>query len=97
VALRLAQKAQDARSASVALGSMLGAPSRFRAPQAPDKSRIVVPGRAADGVLPLRMRSRDPRVQMPPVGTRIPDPEGLALIERWIDSLEADDSQHTEK
>jgi len=97
VALRLAQKVQDARTARAALGSMLGAPSRFRAPEAPDMARIVVPGRADDGVLPLRMRSRDPRVQMPPVGTRIPDPEGLALIGRWIESLEADDSHHKEK
>jgi hypothetical protein len=30
------------------------------------------------------MRSRDPRLQMPPLGTTMPDSEALALIERWI-------------
>jgi hypothetical protein len=31
-----------------------------------------------------RMRSRDARTQMPPLGTAIPDDATLALIERWI-------------
>lgn len=97
VDLRLAQSARDANTSTAALRSMLGAASRFRAPQAPAATTIVVPGRASDGVLPLRMRSRDPRVQMPPVGTRIPDAEGLALIERWIESLDADNLHNTEK
>ena len=35
-------------------------------------------------LLPQRMRSRDPRVQMPPLGTAMPDEQALALIERWI-------------
>jgi hypothetical protein len=39
-------------------------------------------------VLLLRMRSRDPRVQMPPLGTESPDHEALALIERWINTLQ---------
>jgi hypothetical protein len=30
------------------------------------------------------MQSRDSRVQMPPLGTSLPDPDGLALIQRWI-------------
>jgi len=30
------------------------------------------------------MRSRDALMQMPPLGSRQPDAEGLALIERWI-------------
>ncbi len=44
----------------------------------------ITPGRADASVLALRMRSRNPLVQMPPLGTQIPDAEGLALIERWI-------------
>jgi hypothetical protein len=47
----------------------------------------VVPGAAQASVLVSRMRSRAPAEQMPPLGTRFPDPEGLALVERWIDSL----------
>jgi hypothetical protein len=35
-------------------------------------------------VLLLRMQSRNPQVQMPPLGTRIPDTHALELIERWI-------------
>jgi hypothetical protein len=31
------------------------------------------------------MRSRHPHVQMPPLGTQLPDAEGLALVETWID------------
>jgi hypothetical protein len=42
------------------------------------------------------MQSRDPRVQMPPLGAAISDSVGLALIERWIDhDLKRDrDLQH---
>ncbi len=32
-------------------------------------------------------RSRHPQVQMPPIGTRQPDLEGQALIDRWINQL----------
>jgi len=35
-------------------------------------------------VLKHRMASRDPRVQMPPLGTQVSDTLGLALIERWL-------------
>jgi hypothetical protein len=31
-----------------------------------------------------RMRTRNPRVQMPPLGTQSPDTQALALIERWM-------------
>ena len=53
-----------------------------------DGAAPVVPGDARASVLVARMRSRTPADQMPPLGTRLPDPEGLALVERWIDSLE---------
>ncbi|HEY0706711.1 MAG TPA: hypothetical protein VGG33_07940, partial [Polyangia bacterium] len=41
-------------------------------------------GRPDTSVLVTRMRSRDPLVQMPPLGTQLVDQQGLALIERWI-------------
>ena len=44
--------------------------------------------RRADQIL-RRMRSTDPVVRMPPVGTRAVDPEGVALVERWIAELQA--------
>jgi len=35
-------------------------------------------------VLTLRMQSRHPQVQMPPLGTLVPDSEGSSLVHRWI-------------
>ena len=85
VDLTLAQDA-DAASASVeqVLRSAIGAASRFRAPGLPAGAHLVEPGRPDASVLAARMRSRNPNMQMPPLGTHLPDDEGLALIERWI-------------
>ena len=65
--------------------SLVDAGSRYRLPGLAD-ARVVQAGRPEASVLALRMRSRHPQVQMPPIGTHLPDPEGLALIERWIAS-----------
>lgn len=46
--------------------------------------RRIVPGLPHASVLALRMRSREPLEQMPPLGTRFKDDEGIALVERWI-------------
>ena len=74
------------RAPQPSLRSLIGAPSRFRAAGAARAdARLVAPGDAHASVLTLRMRSRDPRVQMPPLGTAVPDTEALALIERWIE------------
>ncbi len=50
----------------------------------PGASERMVPGQPSHSVLALRMRARDPLTQMPPLGTQIPDSEGIALVERWI-------------
>lgn len=34
-----------------------------------------------------RMSTREPTQQMPPLGTRIPDPQGQALLRAWLDDL----------
>jgi hypothetical protein len=81
------QKAADPSSASHVLRSLIEIPGRYRVAGADRLLRIVTPGDAHASVLPLRMRSRDPRVQMPPLGTSIPDTEAIALIERWINEL----------
>jgi len=65
--------------------SLLGAPSRFIPSGRTTAAPVVAPGDSSNSVLPLRMRSRNPLVQMPPLGTAIADSAGLALIERWID------------
>jgi hypothetical protein len=33
------------------------------------------------------MRSRDPRLQMPPLGTHSVDEQGLALLGQWIAAM----------
>ena len=48
---------------------------------------VLVPGDAGASVLVQRLRSRAPHVQMPPLGTAVPDTAALALIERWIDAM----------
>jgi hypothetical protein len=65
--------------------SMLAAPARFRPPGHGDQAELVVPGDAAASVLFHRLRSRNPMVQMPPLGTRVRDEQALALLQRWID------------
>jgi hypothetical protein len=47
----------------------------------------IVGGNDADSAVPFRMTMRMIEDQMPPIGTEIIDPEGLALIESWIQSL----------
>jgi hypothetical protein len=86
VGVVLAQSAvRESASAESVRRSLIDVSSRFRPHGANGPTRLVVPGESASSVLPLRMRSRDPRVQMPPLGTAYPDTEALALIERWID------------
>jgi hypothetical protein len=85
VRLNLAQSAHDSAGGRRAvLQSLLDAPSRWRAHTGIDEPRIVQPGDASGSVLAQRMASREPRIQMPPLGTEITDPEGLALVARWI-------------
>jgi hypothetical protein len=86
VGVVLAQSVSQAGlSAEAVRRSLVGATSRFRPHGANAPTRLVVPGASIASVLPLRMRSRDPRVQMPPLGTAEPDFAALALVDRWID------------
>jgi hypothetical protein len=50
--------------------------SQYVSPGAPDLSAILV-----------RMKSRRPSTQMPPLGTVLHDKEAIALVEEWIQSL----------
>ena len=85
VRLTLAQSVDSAEASSErVLRSVVGAPSRYRVPGAASAMALVEPGRPDASVLALRMRSRHALVQMPPLGSRQPDAQGLALIERWI-------------
>lgn len=67
--------------------SIVGVPSQFRARGLPRDADRVEPGHLDASVLALRMGSRDPLQQMPPLGTQAVDAEALGLIARWIETL----------
>lgn len=82
VDMRLAQSAAgDADATRYTLDNQ---PSDFHAH---GMDRRVVPGNPSASVLALRMRARDPVSRMPPLGTRIVDDEGVALVEDWIQQM----------
>jgi hypothetical protein len=68
-----------------ALEDLLGRASRFRPHDlAGDEAVRVAPGAPERSVLLRRIASRDPSVQMPPLGSRLVDEEARALLEAWI-------------
>jgi hypothetical protein len=86
--LTLAQRAADPDAArQEVLRSVVNAASRYRPPGTDSHALVVSTGSPEHSVLAVRMQSRNPRSQMPPLGTSIPDPGGLALIQRWIANL----------
>ena len=50
----------------------------------------IEPGDPARSTVVFRMASRNPVRQMPPLGTKIVDQEGLDLIRRWVSGLGGD-------
>jgi hypothetical protein len=85
VDVRLATDISDPASTDKVLRSLMTASTRFRLPGTDAALPPLVPGRSDESAIVVRMRSRDAYVQMPPLGTSMPDSEGLALIARWID------------
>jgi hypothetical protein len=79
--LELSLSQTQSTQSATTLRSLVGEHSRFRM-QGVDQH--VVPGRAASSALIVRMQSRNPLMQMPPIGTNKIDTEALTLIERWI-------------
>lgn len=70
-----------------AFATTAGRASRAPLPSDPGAPRVrVVPGDPDASVLLGRMRSRDPRHQMPPLGTRRADDAAIDLISAWITS-----------
>ena len=88
VRLTLAQSASDpAASRAQTLASAVGVAGRYRTSGFAADAALVAPRAPERSVLVARMRSRHAQSQMPPLGTRITDDEGLALVEQWIDHL----------
>jgi len=88
VRLTLAQSALDGRASRAdTLAAAVGVSGRYRAAALAGDAALIEPHAPERSVLVARMRSRQPHLQMPPLGTRIADDEGLALVERWIHQL----------
>ncbi|KAA2285067.1 hypothetical protein [Arenimonas fontis] len=86
VALNLAALwRDDGIDADSIRASMFGREARYAGIGQP--RRLVVPGEPVSSLLPVRMRSRDPLLQMPPLGTQSVDDRGLALVEHWIATM----------
>ncbi len=62
----------------------VGRPSRFKVPDAEDIVERVCAGRPEKSVVLARMASRNPLLQMPPLGSRVVDTDAVALVRRWI-------------
>jgi hypothetical protein len=84
VELQLAVDASDPAAGRRSIQRLVASESRYR-PRGAADARLLVPGDPQAGTLLARMRSRDPRIQMPPLGTVKPDLEAIALIERWVE------------
>ncbi len=52
---------------------------------------LVAPGNAKGSILYQRINATDPDLRMPPLGRTRVDPEGVAIIEAWINSLPVPD------
>ncbi len=50
-------------------------------------SKLIKPGDAANSVFAYRDKSRDPLVQMPPLGTTVVDNQYVSLLTSWINGL----------
>jgi len=85
--MTLAQRVGSPTSASTVLDSIVGVESQFHPRGAPSGAARIAAGHEATSVIALRMATRDPLQQMPPLGTTAIDAEAIGLIGRWIESL----------
>lgn len=85
VDLVLEQSVAGANDASaVVLATLVDAHGHYRMPGA---QSLVAPGHPELSTLALRIKTRNPMARMPPLGTSVPDPQGIALLEKWITDL----------
>lgn len=94
--LTLAQRTGDAAAAHAeVLRSTIAAASRYQPPGGDGRALVVDPGKPENSMLAVRMQSRHNQVQMPPLGTSVPDADGLALVHRWISSIDSTHPKET--
>jgi hypothetical protein len=66
------------------IATTIGRPSQFAIAGSPLR---IAPGDPDHSVLLARMRSRDPALQMPPLGTDVVDDDAITLLSSWITQL----------
>jgi hypothetical protein len=82
---RLRLRASAAGQTAAVVGILRSAAVSWEIPTAGvGATRFVTPGHPERSSIVIRMKSRRPSTQMPPLGTVIVDHEATALIERWI-------------
>lgn len=65
--------------------SLVGRPSKWQVPGLTDGETVLVhPGSPEASAMLVRMRSRAPSSQMPPLGTVVRDEQAVEAITRWI-------------
>jgi len=94
LAQRVDAPEQETSHANQVLDSIIGVQSGFRPAGAPANAPRIAPGHSGDSVIALRMQSRDPLQQMPPLGTSAVDADAVALMARWIESLSKNPSSN---
>jgi hypothetical protein len=66
---------------------MIGQRTRWQAPGRADGTMLIDPSSPEQSAILLRMRSRRPSSQMPPLGTVLQDQEAIDTIGRWISDV----------
>lgn len=74
------------RNGDAVARGLLGQRTRWQVPGVPDGESVVADPHALDrSALLVRMRSRRPSSQMPPLGTVLRDDEAVARITQWLE------------
>jgi len=87
IGLNFDQSVVDAQAYARLRAAALAPTELFQLP-GETHARRAIPGDAARSAITLRMNSRSPITQMPPLGTSRVDTEGVRLISDWINSLQ---------
>jgi hypothetical protein len=81
--LRTGERFRDAVESTPAYASTVG----VRAVNTEQTRSLIEPGDPSQSAIYVRVSSREPTLQMPPLGTRIVDDEAVARIRGWIESM----------
>jgi hypothetical protein len=88
--LTLKGSTAPSHSRTLAPSHLFKAPSKWEIPNAPaGESRYVTPGNPDLSAILVRMKSRRPSTQMPPLGTVLHDKQAIALVTEWIEGIES--------